>query len=71
MVVNTTNIDEDDKELKIDGFITNQNVQSTKNSVTKKPLKIKKPGIKRDHSECSDPGTTLRHNMISKQGHFK
>ena len=65
-----THLMEDERELKVDGFITNQNVQSTKNSNFKKPLKVKSSGLRTNASELSDPGTTLQHNMI-RQGSFK
>lgn len=65
-----THIMEDERDLKIEGFITNQNVQSTKNSNFKKPLKVKSSGLRTNASEMSDPGTTLQHNMI-RQGSFR
>lgn len=46
-------------------MIKSQNAQSTKNAVNKKPLKVKKGG-RSDLSDCSDPSTTLQHNMITK-----
>jgi hypothetical protein len=67
----TSNFQADDRELRIEGFIANQNVQSTKNSISKqKPLKAKKSGIRGEMSDISDPGIVMQHKMM-KQSSFR
>ena len=58
----STHLPPDGKELKIDGLMTNQNVQSTKNSVVKI---IKNGGVKSETSEASDQGSNLKSNLMS------
>jgi hypothetical protein len=70
--VNTgSNSKQEDRELKIEGFIASQNVQTTKNSSTKKPLKIRKLGGRGEINEQVDPCSTLQNNLISKQNYFR
>jgi hypothetical protein len=65
--MNTTLIKHEDKELKIEGFVNTQNSQSTKNSVTKKPLKYRKA---ERSDEISDPGRILQNNILTRQSNF-
>lgn len=65
--MNATLVKHEDKELKIEGFVNTQNSQSTKNSVTKKPLKYRK--LER-RDEISDPGRTLQTNMLTRQSNM-
>lgn len=66
-----SNCKHDERELKIEGFIASQNAQTTKNSLTKRPLKIKKVDGKSEINDSADPCTTLQNNLISKQNYFK
>ena len=66
-----THLPPDDKELKIDGLLSNQNSLSTKNSVVKNPLKAKHWGGKNEVSELSDPEITLKGNMVRHSSFMK
>lgn len=67
----TTLLNTTEKELKIEGFMTNQNVQSTKHAVHRKPLKIKKSASGSENSDPTECTSFMAKNSIPKPNYSR